>query len=199
MIMDGESQDENPGAGTLEGTTSNVAPQDNQNAFEQNVVYMRQKSQIPKVFGVLMMIYGVVLGLLGILAVFNTGTVIDDYEQVGITISGLQNAWFYLSAIGAGLLVNGAVAYGGFETFNYKRRGVMIGLGAVGLGLVFSLGDSIILGDITQQFLDMEGDGELDGFGALVSGVGVVMSIFCSAICGLLVAIPLLASGNDLE
>jgi len=197
--MDGESQDENPGAGTLEGTTSNVAPQDNQNAFEQNVVYMRQKSQIPKVFGVLMMIYGVVLGLLGILAVFNTGTVIDDYEQVGITISGLQNAWFYLSAIGAGLLVNGAVAYGGFETFNYKRRGVMIGLGAVGLGLVFSLGDSLILGDITQQFLDMEGDGELDGFGALVSGVGVVMSIFCSAICGLLVAIPLLASGNDLE
>lgn len=197
--MDGESQDDNPESGTLEGTTSNVAPQDNQNAFEQNVVYMRQKSQIPKVFGVLMMIYGVVLGLLGILAVFNTGTVIDDYEQVGITISGLQNAWFYLSAIGAGLLVNGAVAYGGFETFNYKRRGVMIGLGAVGLGLVFSLGDSIILGDITQQFLDMEGDGELDGFGALVSGVGVVMSIFCSAICGLLVAIPLLASGNDLE
>ena len=197
--MDGESQDDNPRSGTLEGTTSNVPPQDNQNAFEQNVVYMRQKSQVPKVFGVLMMIYGVVLGLLGILAVFNTGTVIDDYEQVGITISGLQNVWFYLSAIGAGLLVNGAVAYGGFETFNYKRRGVMIGLGAVGLGLVFSLGDSIILGDITQQFLDMEGDGELDGFGALISGVGVVMSIFCSAICGLLVAIPLLASGNDLE
>ena len=197
--MDGESQDDNPGAGTLEGTTSNVAPQDNQNAFEQNVVYMRQKSQIPKVFGVLMMIYGVVLGLLGILAVLNTGTVIDDYEQAGITISGLQTAWFYLSAIGAGLLVNGAVAYGGFETYNYKRRGVMVGLGAVGLGLVFSLGDSLILGDITQQFLDMEGDGELDGFGALISGVGVVMSIFCSAICGLLVAIPLLASGNDLE
>ena len=199
MIMDGESQDENPGAGTLEGTTSNVAPQDNQNAFEQNVVYMRQKSQVPKVFGVLMMIYGVVLGLLGIIAVLNTGTVIDDYEQAGITISGLQTAWFYLSAIGAGLLVNGAVAYGGFETFNYKRRGVMVGLGAVGLGLVFSLGDSIILGDITQQFLDMEGDGELDGFGALISGVGVVMSIFCSMICGLLVAVPLLASGNDLE
>lgn len=197
--MDGESQDDNPGSGTLEGTTSNVPPQDNQNAFEQNVVYMRQKSQVPKVFGVLMMIYGVVLGLLGILAVLNTGTVIDDYEQAGITISGLQTAWFYLSAIGAGLLVNGAVAYGGFETYNYKRRGVMVGLGAVGLGLVFSLGDSLILGDITQQFLDMEGDGELDGFGALISGVGVVMSIFCSAICGLLVAIPLLASGNDLE
>ena len=197
--MDGESQDDNPRSGTLEGTTSNVPPQDNQNAFEQNVVYMRQKSQVPKVFGVLMMIYGVVLGLLGILAVLNTGTVIDDYEQAGITISGLQTAWFYLSAIGAGLLVNGAVAYGGFETYNYKRRGVMVGLGAVGLGLVFSLGDSLILGDITQQFLDMEGDAELDGFGALISGVGVVMSIFCSMICGLLVAVPLLASGNDLE
>ena len=75
----------------------------------------------------------------------------------------------------------------------------MIGLGAVGLGLVLSIGDSLIVGDITQQFLDVESDGELEGFGALISGVGVVMSIVCSAICGLLVAIPLLASGNDLE
>ena len=75
----------------------------------------------------------------------------------------------------------------------------MIGLGAVGLGLVLAIGDSLIIGDIMEQFLDIQGDGELEGFGALISGVGVVMSIVCSAICGLLVAVPLLASGNDLE
>ena len=50
-----------------------------------------------------------------------------------------------------------------------------------------------------RQFLDSTGEAEVEGLGALVAGVGVVMSIVCSAICGLLVAIPLLASGNDLE
>lgn len=197
--MDGESQDDNPESGTLEGTTSNVAPQDNQNAFEQNVVYVRQKSQIPKIFGILMMIYGVVFGLFGIIGVFGTGVVITDYENSGISVSGLQTAWFYISAISSGIIVTGAVAYGGFETYNYKKRGVMIGLGAVAFGFIVSIGDMALTGDIVDQYLEFEGGGEVEGLGALVAGVGLVMSIVCSAICGLLVAIPLLASGNDLE
>ncbi|MAK88715.1 MAG: hypothetical protein VX660_01205 [Candidatus Thermoplasmatota archaeon] len=197
--MDEQPQDEVPASGTLEGTTTNAPQQNVQNAFGQNVVYVRQKSQIPKVFGALMMIYGVIVGLIGILGVFATGGVISDYENAGIEISGLQTAWFYISAIGSGLIVSGAVAYGGYETFNYKRRGVMIGLGAVAFGFVLSLGDTAITGDIVQQFLDSTGEAEVEGLGALVAGVGVVMSIVCSAICGLLVAIPLLASGNDLE
>jgi hypothetical protein len=197
--MEEEPQQDDSGSGTLEGTPGTMSDQANQNAYQQPMAYAPVKSSIPKVFGALMMIYGVIMGLLGILGLFGTGAVITDYESAGITISGLQTAWFYLSAIGAGLLVNGAVAYGGFETYNYKRRGVMIGLGAVGLGLVLGIGDSLVVGDITQQFLDIEGDGEMGGLGALISGVGVVMSIVCSAICGLFVAIPLLASGNDLE
>ena len=91
------------------------------------------------------------------------------------------------------------MAYGGYETYNYKKRGVMIGLGAVALGFVLSLGDTAITGDIVQQFLDATGEGELEGLGALLTGVGVVMSLVCSAICGLVVAIPLLAAGNDLD
>ena len=145
------------------------------------------------------MIYGVIVGLFGIIGVIGTGGVISDYENAGIEISGLQTAWFYISAIGSGLIVSGAVAYGGYETFNYKRRGVMIGLGAVAFGFILSLGDTAITGDIVQQFLDSTGETEVEGLGALVAGVGVVMSIVCSAICGLLVAVPLLASGNDLE
>ena len=75
----------------------------------------------------------------------------------------------------------------------------MIGLGAVSFGFVLSLGDTAITGDIVQQFLDSTGEADVGGLGALVAGVVVVMSLVCSAICGLLVAIPLLASGNDLE
>ncbi len=197
--MDEEPKPDASESGTLEGNPGNLSTQPNQNAYQQTVAYAPVKSQVPKIFGIFMMIYGVIVGLFGIVGVFGTGGVISDYENAGIEISGLQTAWFYISAIGSGLIVSGAVAYGGYETFNYKRRGVMIGLGAVAFGFVLSLGDTAITGDIVQQFLDSTGEAEVEGLGALVAGVGVVMSIVCSAICGLLVAVPLLASGNDLE
>ena len=197
--MDEEPKSDTSESGTLEGNPGNLSTQPNQNAYQQAVAYAPVKSQVPKIFGIFMMIYGVIVGLFGIIGVFGTGAVISDYENAGIEISGLQTAWFYISAIGSGLIVTGAVAYGGYETYNYKRRGVMIGLGAVALGFVLSLGDTAITGDIVQQFLDSTGEAEVEGLGALVAGVGVVVSLVCSAVCGLLVAIPLLAAGNDLE
>ena len=196
--MEEELQPDTSQSGTLEGNPGNLSPQPSRNAYQQAVAYAPVKSQVPKIFGIFMMIYGVVFGLLGIIGVFGTGGVISDYENAGIEISGLQTAWFYISAI-SGLIVSGAVAYGGYETYNYKKRGVMIGLGAVAFGFVLSLGDTAITGDIAQQLLDSTGEAEVEGLGALIAGVGVVMSLVCSAICGLLVAIPLLASGNDLE
>ena len=196
--MDKESQLDASDSGTLEGNPGNLSTQPNQNAYEQTVAYAPVKSQVPQIFGFFMMIYGVIVGLFGIIGVYGTGGVISDYENAGIEISGLQTAWFYISAI-SGLIVSAAVAYGGYETYNYKKRGVMIGLGAVAFGFVLSLGDTAITGDVAQQLLDSTGEAEVEGLGALVAGIGFVMSLVCSAICGLLVAIPLLAAGNDLE
>ena len=196
--MEEESQPDTSQSGTLEGNPGNLSPQPSHNAYQQAVAYAPVKSQVPKIFGIFMMIYGVVFGLLGIIGVFGIGGAISDYENAGIEISGLQTAWFYISAI-SGLIVSGAVAYGGYETYNYKKRGVMIGLGAVAFGFVLSLGDTAITGDIAQQLLDSTGEAEVEGLGALFAGIGFVMSLVCSAICGLLVAIPLLAAGNDLE
>ena len=196
--MDEEPQPDTSESGTLEGNPGNLNIQINQNAYQQTVAYAPVKSQVPTIFGIFMMIYGVIVGLFGIIGVFATGGVISDYETAGIEISGLQTAWFYISAI-SGLIVSGAVAYGGYETYNYKKRGVMIGLGAVAFGFVLSLGDTAITGDIAQQLLDSTGEAELEGLGALFAGIGFVMSLVCSAICVLLVAIPLLAAGNDLE
>jgi len=197
--MDEEPQPDTSESGTLEGNPANLSTQPNQNAYQQNLAYAPVKSQVPKIFGIFMMIYGVIVGLFGIIGVFGTGGIISDYENAGIAISGLQTAWFYISAIGSGIIVSGAVAYGGYETYNYKRRGIMIGLGAVAFGFVLSLGDTAITGDIVQQFLDSTGEAEVEGLGALIAGVGVVVSLVCSAICGLLVAIPLLVAGSDLE
>ena len=196
--MEKEPQPDTSESGTLEGNPANLSTQPNQNAYQQTLAYAPVKSQVPKIFGIFMMIYGVIVGLFGIWGVFQTGGVISEYENAGIEISGLQTAWFYISAI-SGLIAYAAVAYGGYETFNYKRRGVMIGLGAVAFLFLLSLGDTAITGDIAQQLLDSTGEAEVEGLGALIAGVGVVVSLVCSAICGLLVAIPLLAAGNDLE
>jgi hypothetical protein len=186
--------------GTTLAGTPNVAPAgDDGGAYGQPAVMVGPKSSLPKVMGILMMIYGVVVGLFGILGIFGTGATISSYENNGISISGLQTAWFYISAISNGLIVTGAVAYGGYKTYNYKKRGVMIGLGAVAFGFVVSLIDVALTGEILEQYLESSGGEEVEGIGALIAGVGVVMSVVCSAICGLLVALPLLASADSLE
>ena len=195
--------EEAPEGATQEGNTlsgtPNAAPAGDGGGTYDHTVMVVSKSSLPKVMGILMMIYGVVIGLFGILGILGTGAAISNYEDTGISVSGLQTAWFYISAISSGLIVTGAVAYGGYETYNYKKRGVMIGLGAVAFGFVVSLGDMAITADIMDQYLELSGGAEVEGLGGLVAGVGVVMSLVCSAICGLLVALPLIASADSLE
>ena len=59
--------------------TPNVAPADAPaGAFDQPTVMMGPKSSLPKVMGILMMIYGGLNGLFSILALLSTGTQIDD-------------------------------------------------------------------------------------------------------------------------
>ena len=183
---------------TLSGTPNAAPAGDGGGTYDHNVMVV-SKSSLPQVMGILMMIYGVVIGLFGILGILGTGAAISNYEDTGISVSGLQTAWFYISAISSGLIVTGAVAYGGYETYNYKKRGVMIGLGAVAFGFVVSLGDTAITADIVEQYLELSGGAEVEGLGGIVAGVGVVMSLVCSAICGLLVALPLIASADSLE
>ena len=192
---EGAAQEEN----TLSGTPNAAPAGDGGGTYAQPNVMVVSKSSLPQVMGILMMIYGVVIGLFGILGIFGTGAAISNYEETGISVSGLQTAWFYISAISSGLIVTGAVAYGGYETYNYKKRGVMIGLGAVAFGFVVSLGDMALTADIMEQYLESSGGAEVEGLGGLVAGVGVVMSLVCSAICGLLVALPLIASADSLE
>ena len=191
---EGATHEEN----TLSGTPNAAPAGDGGGTYDHNVMVV-SKSSLPQVMGILMMIYGVVIGLFGILGILGTGAAISNYEDTGISVSGLQTAWFYISAISSGLIVTGAVAYGGYETYNYKKRGVMIGLGAVAFGFVVSLGDMAITADIVEQYLELSGGAEVEGLGGIVAGVGVVMSLVCSAICGLLVALPLIASADSLE
>ena len=61
--MDEEPNQDASGSGTLEGTPGNTGTQVNGNVYQQPMSYAPAKSQVPKVFGIFMMIYGVIMGL----------------------------------------------------------------------------------------------------------------------------------------
>ena len=158
-------------------------------AFAQPAVMMGPKSSLPKVMGILMMLYGGLFGLFSILALLTTGTTIEDYELIGIDV----NAPFMWAdaLVNTGYLL--VVAFAGYQVFNYQKSGVKMGLYAIGVDLVMGLIGALFMADMMAE---MAGD---SAFGSVMGGIGAFMSVFCAAICGLFVALPVLASGDSME
>jgi len=173
---------------TLSGTP-NAAPGGDQGAFSQPAVMVGPKSSLPKIMGILMMIYGVIMGLLSVLGLATIGTTIESYENMGIEVS---SGYMYVETLTA-IVVNFVVAYAGNQVRNYQRSGVMMGLYAIGASLAVSLIGTVLYADAMAE---MAGDSAV---GAAMGGIGAFFSVFCAAICGLLVALPILASADSLE
>ena len=180
-----------PEEATLSGTP-NAAPAADAGAYGQPTVMVGPKSSLPKIMGILMIIYGVLAGLLSVLALVGTGETIALYEGSGIEVNSFASIFMWAQGVVA-VGVNIVVAYAGNQVRNYQRSGVMLGLYAIGVSLVVSLIGSVVIADIMAE---MAGD---SAFGAVAGGVGAFFSVFCAAICGLLVALPILASADSLE
>ena len=69
----------------------------------------------------------------------------------------------------------------------------MLGLYAIGAQLVVSLIGTVLIADAMAE---MAGDSAM---GAVAGSIGAFFQVFCAAICGLLVALPILASADSLE
>ena len=173
---------------TLSGTP-NAAPGGDQGAFSQPAVMVGPKSSLPKIMGILMMIYGVIMGLLSLLGLAAISATMDSYAEMGIEVS---SGYMYVESLTA-VVVNFVVAYAGNQVRNYQRSGVMMGLYAIGASLAVSLIGTLMYADAMAE---MAGDSAV---GAAMGGIGAFFSVFCAAICGLLVALPILASADSLE
>ena len=170
--------------------TPNVAPADAPaGAFDQPAVTMGPKSSLPKVMGILMMLWGAILGIFALLGLLVVGSTATDYENAGIEVN---TPFMYVDAlVDVGYLF--VVAYAGYQVFNYQKSGVKLGLYAIGVDLVMGLIGAVIFADMMAE---IAGDGAA---GAALGGIGAFASVFCAAICGLLVALPVLASGDSME
>jgi len=176
---------------TLSGTP-NAAPGGDQGAFSQPAVMVGPKSSLPKIMGIIMMVYGVIFGLISVLTLAGTGDTITLYKDAGVEVTSFASTFMWIQAVVA-VGVNFVVAYAGNQVRNYQRSGVMLGLYAIGAQLAVSLIGSFVIADVMAE---IAGD---SAFGAVAGGVGAFFSVFCAAICGLLVALPILASADSLE
>ena len=161
------------------------------------IVYANQKSGGPRVFGALAMLIGGIGVIFALLAIAGAGTAIENVNSQISDGTTSYGWWFYvtplLSAASSGLF-----AYAGFLLWNYKRQGVWMGFGSVAVWTVNGVIDSIIQGWIEDE-TDL-GFNDLVGLsGGELTSVGIAGTLLGAVCCGLIVALPLLMNGNDLD
>ena len=174
---------------TFSGTPNAAPAEAPAGAFDQPAVMAAPKSSQPNIMGILMMIYGAIMGLLSLRGLLAIGASMDEYEAAGIEVN---SSFMYVDAI-VDVAFLFVVAYAGYQVFNYQKSGVKLGLYAIGVDLVMGLIGALFMADMMAE---MAGD---SAFGSVMGGIGAFFSVACAAICGLLVALPILASGDSME
>ena len=138
----------------------------------QYVLTVPQQSPAPTWMGVLMILWGLMWTVLGSFELFS------EPAPEGI--------WFVRQAVA--IVASIAIGVGGFLTFQRKKMGVWVGLGAIGL--------STIMGVVASSSEGAEAGGV---GGDLCGGLGIIFFLVLGAFCSLMIAIPLMATGSNLE
>ena len=167
------------------GGTPVDTPPVHQTVFVQDgPVIPVQKSVAAKVIGW----FAIVLGCLGILSAplgfIDFGAM--DFDGNPVTYSMSYKVVTTLTALVSG----GLAAVGGYKMTNYEKKGIWLIFGSFAVNWV---------GGIAEVYLspDVMGVGQ-EGM-SLMAGAAGFIGIFCYAICGLIVAIPLLMANGGME
>ena len=138
----------------------------------QHIITIPQQSPAPTWIGVIMILYGLIAAVLAAL---------NMAEEMGEGI--------YMANQVVSVLVALTIGVGGFFTFQRKKMGVWMGLGAVGLSTMMGI-------VVSMSVRDDVGGGAL---GDVSGGFVLIFTLVCNAFCGLMIAIPLMATGSNLE
>ncbi len=149
-------------------------------AMGQQVIIVQNKSGGPKIFGIV----AVILGGLGV--IFNGMNFTADLGDLG---GGYVAMFYILTALA--VASNGMFAYAGVLLFQYKKSGVWWGFGAVGIGVMSTVIVSLF---IANALSDLDED-----LGEAVAGIGLISAGIQAVCCSMVVALPLLMNGADLD
>ena len=154
---------------------------------QQQMILLQQPSSAPKVIGIFVIIYGGLNVLGGLLGVFGGSLLADVEGQVGsdgtssmmIIVLSLVDL-----AFGAGFIFCGA------QIANRKRMGIQIAWILIAITLIIGIVQSLFL----SADLDVDGADS-----ALINGMFIGGQVVCNAICGLIVAIPLMVNNSMMD
>lgn len=153
--------------------------------FNNQVILLQPPSSAAKVIGILLIIWGafnVIAILLNVVAWSSS----EIREEQGLTSVNIM-----LSSVSFIISVATAIL-GGIWMMNYQRKGVYLVLIGIIVGFLFSVALSLNgHNDAAAANADINED--------VFSGISIGLGAVCSAVCGLIVAIPLMIANNGLD
>lgn len=149
-------------------------------AMGQQVIIVQNKSGGPKVFGIIAILFG------GLGVIFNGLNFTADLGDLG----GGYVALYYILTFMA-VASSGMFAYAGILLMQYRRSGVWWGFGSVGVGVLSTVIVSLV---IASALSDLD-----ETLGEAVAGFGLISAAIQAICCSMIVALPLLMNGADLE
>jgi hypothetical protein len=165
---------------SLEGTVSLA-----DNNFNGQIIMLQPPSSSSKVIGILLIIWGSINAIFLLLGILGWTSQEIREEQ------GISSLEIILNIV-SGLIAILTSIIGGIWMTNYQRRGIHLVLVGIFIGFIFSV--ILSMSGSTSAAAQDAGLNE-DAVSILMIGVSVV----CNAVCGLIVAIPLMVGNNGLD
>ena len=153
---------------------------------QHQMILMQQPSSAPKVIGVFVIIWGALQILFAI-----SGPFINDALSAASQVDSSMQWFDYLLAL-ISILFGLGFIYAGYAISERQKLGVHLAWGLLAVGLVLS-----ILVTIFGPMPPAPEGQEVDE--AVYLGITIGGQLFCNAICGLMVAIPLMANNTLME
>jgi hypothetical protein len=176
--------DEQPKTVTLEGNPSVISN-------EQTTVFVNQSPVLPVQKNVAAVVIGWIILVLSAIGLLMTPfTIFSDFGATDFDGNPISYPTsYFVVAILTGLVASVLGIIGGWKMTKYEKQGIWIIFGSFAVNWV---------GGMVSQFIagDAMGSAELGAGLGIMSGV---CGIFCYAICGVIVAIPLMLSDGGME
>ena len=153
----------------------------------QNVVIIQQESSAPQVVGILIIIYGAIMGVLTLIAMLGVSLITDpDSEIYSKDVADSPTMMYVILAIA--LLCCIGQVFGGISINKKKKMGIHL----VWITLLISFAADILMEFTYPDYIAAQA-------GSMSTSVNVAFSGVCSVICGVIVAIPLMITGSGMD
>tara|TARA_B100001559_G_scaffold101312_1_gene85036 strand:+ start:327 stop:878 length:552 start_codon:yes stop_codon:yes gene_type:complete len=153
----------------------------------QNIVIIQQESSAPKVVGILIIIYGALMGVLTLIAMLGVSLITDpDSDIYSKDVADSPTMMYVILGI-AVLCCIGQVVGGVF--MNQKKK---MGIHLVWVTILISFAADILMELTYPDYIAAQA-------GAMSTSMNIAFTGVCSIICGVIVAIPLMVTGSGMD